>query len=70
MRTNRMSNTFGLGFYTVWFDTDQFPLRFKGFGGAVRDYTSVNQIHEEEANARVWGGMHWRNSTIVAPVAL
>ncbi len=54
-----------LGFYTVWFDTDQFPLRFKGSGGAVRDYTSVNQIHEEEADARVWGGMHWRNSTTV-----
>ena len=54
-----------LGFYTVWFDTDQFPLAFKGLGGAVRNYTSVNQIHAEEANARVWGGMHWRNSTEV-----
>jgi hypothetical protein len=54
-----------LGFYTVWFDTDQFPLAFNGLGGAVRNYTSVNEIHEEEGNARVWGGMHWRNSTIV-----
>src|SRR5216117_3646653 len=25
-----------LGFYTVWFGTDQFPLAFKGNGGAVR----------------------------------
>lgn len=54
-----------LGFYTVWFGTDQFPLEFKGNGGAVRNYTSVNQIHAEESNARVWGGMHWRNSTEV-----
>ena len=52
-----------LGFYTVWFDTDQFPLAFRGNGGAVRNYESVNEIHAEEGNARVWGGMHWRNST-------
>jgi hypothetical protein len=54
-----------LGFYAVWFDTDQFPLAFKGNGGAVRHYTSVTQIHAEEGNARVWGGMHWRHSTEV-----
>jgi len=54
-----------LGFYTVWFGTDQFPLAFKGNGGAVRDYSSVNDIHAEEGDARVWGGMHWRNSTEV-----
>jgi hypothetical protein len=54
-----------LGFYTVWFDTDQFPLAFKGNLGVVRYYTNVNQIHTEEGNARVWGGMHWRNSTEV-----
>ena len=54
-----------LGFYTVWFGTDQFPLAFKGNGGAVRYYTSARQIHAEEGNARVWGGMHWRHSTRV-----
>ncbi len=54
-----------LGFYTVWFGTDEFPLAFKGNGGAVRNYTSVNEIHADEGNARVWGGMHWRNSTEV-----
>jgi hypothetical protein len=54
-----------LGFYTVWFGTDQLPLAFKGIGGAVRYYTNVNEIHDEEGNARVWGGMHWRNSTQV-----
>jgi hypothetical protein len=54
-----------LGFYTVWFGTDEFPLAFKGNGGAVRYYTSARQIHAEEGNARVWGGMHWRNSTRV-----
>jgi PAP2 superfamily len=54
-----------LGFYTVWFGTDQFPLAFTGNGGVVRYYTSVNEIHAEEGNARVWGGMHWRTSTEV-----
>ena len=54
-----------LGFYTVWFGTDEFPLEFKGNGGEVRNYTSVDEIHAEEGNARVWGGMHWRHSTEV-----
>jgi hypothetical protein len=54
-----------LGFYTVWFGTDEFPLLFTGNGGAVRTYMSVIEIHAEEGNARVWGGMHWRNSTEV-----
>lgn len=54
-----------LGFYTVWFGTDQFPLAFKGNGGVVRRYSNVAEIHAEEGNARVWGGMHWRNSTEV-----
>ena len=54
-----------LGFYTVWFDTDEFPLEFKGLNGMIRNYSSVNEIHAEEGNARVWGGMHWRNSTEV-----
>jgi hypothetical protein len=54
-----------LGFYTVWFGTDQFPLEFRGNGGVVRNYTSVKEIHAEEGNARVWGGMHWRHSTKV-----
>jgi hypothetical protein len=53
------------GFYTVWFGTDRFPIDFKGTGGAVRHYDSVHDIHAEESNARVWGGMHWRNSTEV-----
>ena len=55
-----------LGFYSVWFDTDQFPLEFKGLTGMdPRKYSSVNEIHAEEGNARVWGGMHFRNSTEV-----
>jgi hypothetical protein len=57
-----------LGFYTVWAGTDQFPLAFAGNRGAVRHYASVNEIHAEEGNARVWGGMHWRNSTEVGTV--
>jgi PAP2 superfamily len=54
-----------LGFYTVWFGHDQFPLAFQGNGGAVRYYSNVKEIHAEEGNARVWGGMHWRHSTKV-----
>jgi len=36
-----------------------------GNAGTVRHYTSVDEVEEEEGNARVWGGMHWRNSTEV-----
>jgi hypothetical protein len=54
-----------LAFYTVWFGTNQFSLVFKGNKNEVRTYTSVNDIHAEEGNARVWGGMHFRNSTEV-----
>jgi len=53
------------GFYAVWFGTDHFPLDFKGTGGAVRHYETVEEVHAEESNARVWGGMHWRHSTEV-----
>jgi hypothetical protein len=51
-----------LGFYTVWFGTAQLPLAFKGNGGAVRQYADVEEAIGEEGDARVWGGMHWRNS--------
>src|SRR5215471_4729469 len=54
-----------LRFYAAWFGTDQFPLAFKGNGGEVRSYTSIDEVLAEERNARVWGGMHWRNSTEV-----
>jgi hypothetical protein len=54
-----------LGFYTVWFKTHCFQLTFTGNGGAVRQYSSVAEVAKEEGNARVWGGMHWRNSTEV-----
>ena len=54
-----------LGFYTVWFDSDQFELNVTGAAGAVRHYASASEIFAEEGNARVWGGMHWRNSTEV-----
>jgi hypothetical protein len=53
-----------LGFYTVWFDTDQLQLAVGGMGG-VRTYSSFAEIAAEEGNARVWGGMHFRNSTEV-----
>jgi hypothetical protein len=54
-----------LGFYTVWFGTDQFELAIKGAGNLTRHYESVKEIHAEEGNARVWGGMHFRHSTEV-----
>ncbi len=31
--------------------------------GTVHHYTSVRQLTDEVANARVWGGLHWRFST-------
>jgi hypothetical protein len=54
-----------LGFYTMWYGTERFPLAFKGNAAAVRQYTCVQEIHTEEGNARVWGGMHFRHSTRV-----
>ena len=54
-----------LGFYTVWFGTTQLQLAFMGNGGAVRYYTNVKEIHAEESEARIWGGMHFRSSTEV-----
>ena len=54
-----------LGFYTVWFGATQLPLTFKGNGGAVRQYADFKEIRTEEGDARVWGGMHWRNSVEV-----
>jgi hypothetical protein len=54
-----------LGFYTVWSGTMQLPLTFKGNGGAVRQYADFKEIRAEEGDARVWGGMHFRNSVDV-----
>jgi hypothetical protein len=54
-----------LGFYTVWLGTEQFPLAFKGNQNEIRTYANVKDIHAEEGDARVWGGMHFRNSTEV-----
>jgi hypothetical protein len=51
-----------LGFYRVWFGTTHLQLAVTGNGGVVRDYASVKEILAEEGDARVWGGMHWRNS--------
>ena len=54
-----------LGFYTVWFDSDQLELWIAGFRGAIRSYSSFAEVAAEEGDARVWGGMHFRNSTEV-----
>lgn len=54
-----------LGFYTVWFGTTQLQITFNGNGGAVRQYADVIEALAEEGDARVWGGMHWRNSVDV-----
>lgn len=51
-----------LAFYTAWFGTTELPLTFKGSGGAVRQYADIGEAIGEESDARVWGGMHWRNS--------
>jgi hypothetical protein len=57
-----------LGFYTLWFKTYRFPLTVTGNAGAVRHYSSAVEIVQEEGNARVWGGMHWRHSIEVGAV--
>jgi len=54
-----------LGFYTAWFGSAHFPLTFKGNAGAVRQYADIDDAIDEEGDARVWGGMHWRNSVDV-----
>ena len=54
-----------LEFYRKWFESDPFPLAFKGNAGAVREYASAAEVFAEEGNARVWGGMHFRKSTEV-----
>jgi hypothetical protein len=54
-----------LGFYTVWFGTDELPLQVKGAGTLFRTYSNFAEIRAEEGNARVWGGMHLRSSTEV-----
>jgi len=41
------------------------PLQVKGTGNVIRTYSKVREIQAEEGNARVWGGMHFRNSTEV-----
>ena len=33
-------------------------------GGATRRYQNFHEIAEEVVNARVWGGVHWRTSSI------
>jgi hypothetical protein len=53
------------GFYAVWCGSDHYPLDFKGTDGSIRHYESAGDVHAEESNARVWGGMHWRHSTEV-----
>jgi hypothetical protein len=54
-----------LAFYTMWFHRHDLELTFTGNANAVRHYGSVTEISSEEADARVWGGMHFRNSTEV-----
>jgi hypothetical protein len=34
-------------------------------GGATHHYRSFSEIAEEVVNARVWGGVHWRTSSVV-----
>jgi PAP2 superfamily len=54
-----------LGFYMVWFGTDELSLQVKGAANVVRTYSNFAEIRAEEGDARVWGGMHFRNSTEV-----
>ena len=33
--------------------------------GVTHTWTRVEELTDEVSNARVWGGLHWRNSTVV-----
>ena len=43
----------------------EFTLTFDGMPGVKRRYTSIDQLEEEVAMARIWGGVHFRTSNEV-----
>ena len=43
----------------------EFTLRYAAMPGVTRSYQSIQQLEDEVAMARIWGGVHYRNSTEV-----
>ncbi len=43
----------------------EFTLTYKTMPGVVRRYTSIQQLEDEVSMARIWGGVHYRNSNEV-----
>lgn len=43
----------------------EFTLRYAAMPGITRKYTSIQQLEDEVAMARIWGGVHYRNSNEV-----
>jgi len=43
----------------------RFTVRFAAMPQVVRDYDSIGQLQAEIAMARIWGGVHYRNSNEV-----
>lgn len=43
----------------------EIALRYAAMPGVTRKYTSIQQLEDEVAMARIWGGIHYRNSTEV-----
>ena len=43
----------------------EFTLDYAAMPGVTRKYTSIQQLEDEVFMARIWGGVHWRNSNEV-----
>ena len=43
----------------------EFALRYAAMPGVTRSYRSIQQLEDEVAMARIWGGVHYRNSAEV-----
>jgi hypothetical protein len=43
----------------------EFTLTYAAMPGVTRKYTSIQQLEDEVAMARIWGGVHFRNSNEV-----
>src|SRR2546425_378898 len=51
---------------SVFGDEFTFAVSSPALPGKSRTFTRFSDFATESSNARVWGGVHWRNSTVVA----
>ena len=54
-----LKNTFGTG------SLPEITLDYSAMPGVTRRYTSIQQLEDEVSMARIWGGVHYRNSNEV-----